>query len=291
MTDLLKGKVAIVTGSGRGIGRAVALQMAQEGAKVVINDYGVMTDGTGASTSPAEQVVREIQSMGGAAVANTESVADFAGGKHIIETAVKEFGRIDILVNNAGIIRDRIIFNLSDEDWDMVLKVHLYGHFSCTRAAAAVMKEQRWGRIVNISSTAGLGQTMGSSNYAAAKEGIIGFTRAVAKDMERYHVTCNAIRPLAITRNFDDKRREAWLRQGKTETVEIMDKSKPENIAAFCCFLASEEAAGITGRTFFVGGGEVSLYSEPEKIKTVRRESIWTVDELRAQIPSCMFSA
>lgn len=279
-----------MTGSGRGIGRAIAIRMAQAGAKVVVNDYGVTMDGRGASNIPAEQVVQEIRDRGGVAVANTESVASYAGGQNIIDMAVRTFGRIDILVNNAGIIRDKMIFNLSEEDWDLVLKVHLYGHFYCTRAAADAMKKQRWGRIINISSPAGLGKTMGSSNYAAAKEGIIGFTRAVAIEMHRYHVTCNAIRPLAMTRNYDDKRREAWLRQGKMDTVEFMDKSKPEDIAAFCCFLSGEKAATITGRTFFVGGGEISLYSEPEKIRTIKNDSSWNTDKLGEKVFSSLFA-
>lgn len=287
--DILRDKVALVTGSGRGIGRAIALQMAKAGARVVVNDYGVMPDGSGASHAPALQVVQEIQSIGGIALANTESVATYSGGNSIIASALKEYGRIDILVNNAGIIRDRMIFNLSEEDWDMVMKVHLYGHFYCTRAAAVVMKEQNYGRIINISSTAGLGQTMGSSNYAAAKEGIVGFTRAVARDMMRYNVTCNAIRPLAVTRNFDEKRREAWVRQEKTEALKLMDRSKPEDVAAFCVFLASEEAAGITGKTFFVGGGEISLYSEPEKVRTMRSELPWSVDDIRKRAFSSLF--
>lgn len=284
MDGIVKDKVAVVTGAGRGIGRAVAILMAQEGAKVVVNDYGVNPDGTGSSPPGAEEVVEEIRKAGGEAVANFDTVATAEGGENIIKTAVEKLGGMHILVNNAGIVRDRMIFNLTEDDWDAVVKVHLYGHFHCTQPASIIMRRQQWGRIINISSGAGLG-VMGSSNYAAAKEGIVGFTRAIAHDMRKYNVTCNAIRPLALTRHFDQKRKEAWLKQGLTEAVEIMEGSKPEDLAPFIVYLASEEAANISGRTFSLIGGTISLLSEPDTIRTIYKEGRWTIEELRRVVP------
>lgn len=282
---ILKDRVAVVTGAGRGIGRAVAILMAQEGAKVVVNDYGVIVDGTGKAPPGAEEVAEEIRKAGGQAVANLDTVATAEGGENIIKTAVEQFGGLHILVNNAGIVRDRMIFNMTENEWDSVIKVHLYGHFYCTKPASAIMRQQQYGRIVNISSGAGLGHVMGSSNYAAAKEGIVGFTRAVAADMFRYNVTCNAIRPLALTRHFDQKRKEAWLKQGRTETVDIMEASLPEDLAPFIVYLTSEEAANISGRTFSLVSGTISLLSEPETIRTIYKEGRWTIEELRRVVP------
>ena len=199
MGERLKGRVAIVTGAGRGIGRAEALLLAAEGAKVVVNDLGGGRDGVGEAASPADQVAEEIKNHGGEAVANYDSVATPEGGENIVKTALNAFGKLDILVNNAGILRDRMIFNMAAEEWDLVMKVHLYGHFHCTRPACAIFREQRSGRIINTASESGLG-SVGQANYGAAKEGIVGFTRNVARDMGRYGVTCNAIRPRAATR-------------------------------------------------------------------------------------------
>ncbi|MBM3150540.1 MAG: SDR family NAD(P)-dependent oxidoreductase, partial [Chloroflexi bacterium] len=198
MSKRLAGKVAVVTGSGRGIGRAEALALAAEGAKVIVNDLGSASDGSGTSHSPADEVVAEIKKLGSDAVANYDSVATPEGGENIIKTAIDKFGRLDILVNNAGILRDRMVFNMSEEEWDLVMKVHLYGTFHCTKPACVIFRQQRSGRIINTSSIAGLGN-MGQANYSAAKEGIVGFTRTVARDMGKYGVTCNAIRPNAGT--------------------------------------------------------------------------------------------
>jgi len=176
MDGILKDKVAVVTGAGRGIGRAVAILMAQEGAKVVVNDYGVTVDGTGSAPPDAEKVVEEIRKAGGQAVANLDTVATAEGGENIIKTAIDKLGGLHILVNNAGIVRDRMIYNMTENEWDSVIKVHLYGHFYCTHPASVIMRQQQYGRIVNISSGAGLGHVMGSSNYAAAKEGIVGLS-------------------------------------------------------------------------------------------------------------------
>lgn len=286
MGQRLSGKIAVVTGAGRGIGRAEALALASEGAKVVVNDLGVALDGTGYSTSPADEVVTEIQKGGGEAVANYDSVATAEGSERVIKAATDSFGKIDILVNNAGILKTRMIFNISDGEWDEVIKVHLYGHFYCTRAACRWFRQQKSGRIINTSSLAGLG-VPGAVHYSAAKEGIIGFTRSVAREMARYNVTCNAIRPEAVTRLVQ-------IAQPKTgETQETVDHkttfiaevasiatSSPEDIAPLVIYLASDEAASVTGRTFLVRHGEISLYSEPAPIRTVYKDGTWTVDEL-----------
>ena len=287
MSDILKGKVAIVTGAGRGIGKAVATLMASEGARVLVNDYGVTPDGAATAPPLADEVVKEIEQAGGQAVANFDTVATEEGGENIVRTAVEQLGGLHILVNNAGIVRDRMIFNLTGADWDDVIKVHLYGHFYCTQPASILMRQQKYGRIVNISSGAGLG-ILGSSNYAAAKEGIIGFTRGIAHDLRRYNVTCNAVRPVALTRHFDEARRQAWLRQGMASAVGMIETSEPEDLAPFIVYLCSEEAAAITGRTFSLVGNTISLLCEPRPQMTVYKNGRWTLDELRSIVPNSL---
>jgi len=287
--DRLKGKVAIVTGAGRGIGRGEALALASEGAKVVVNDLGGTADGGGASGSPADEVVAEIKKMGGEAVANYDSVTTMQGGENIIKTAVDAFGRLDILVNNAGILRDKMVFNMTEEEWDIIMKVHLYGHFFTTKHACALFRQQRSGRIINTSSAAGLGATFGQANYGAAKEGIVGFTRQVARDMGRYGVTCNAIRPNAGTRlTLSDQLKEAWKKAGMEAAIERMEHMGPEDIAPLVVWLASDDAANVNGRTFFVETGRVSLYSEPVEEKTLVKVGGWTIDELFNFMPTTL---
>jgi hypothetical protein len=295
MADLLKDKVAVVTGAGRGIGRGEALALAAEGAKVVVNDLGGGRNGTGETAqAPADQVVEEIRKAGGSAVVNYDSVATWEGAENIIKTALDNFGRIDILVNNAGILRDRMVFNMTEEEWDIVMKVHLYGHFYCTRFAAPIMRQQRWGRIINTSSQAGLG-SMGQANYSAAKEGIVGFTRTVARDLGRYGVTCNAIRPRAGTRlTLTPEIEEAAARaraQGLPTIVDIdeLRAMRPEDVGPLVVYLCSEAAANINGRVFLIGGGQISLYPEPEPIKTIyKKEGGWEVAELLKVMPGTL---
>ena len=289
MAKILEGKVAIVTGAGRGIGRSEAIALAEAGAMVVVNDLGGGGDGIGSDSAPAQLVAGEITARGGEAVANIDSVAEVEGAERIIQTAVDSFGRVDILVNNAGIVRDHMIYNMTDEEWDIVLKVHLYGHFYCTRAACRHMRAQKWGRIINTSSSAGLGSTFGQANYGAAKEGIIGLTRQVARDMAKYSTTCNAIRPGAATRlTLNPDLLAAWERAGRTGIKEKVEATVPDEIAPFIVFLCTEAAGNISGRTFDVIGGKVSLYSEPTRERTIYKKGRWTVEELLEVAPATL---
>jgi NAD(P)-dependent dehydrogenase (short-subunit alcohol dehydrogenase family) len=288
MGDRLKGKVAIVTGAGGGIGRGEAMALASEGAKVVVNDLGGSVDGAGDSARPADAVVEEIKAAGGEAVANYDSVSTTEGGESIVRTAIDSFGQLDILVNNAGILRDRMVFNMTPEEWDSVLKVHLYGHFNTTKPACAIFRQQKSGRIINTSSTSGLGNR-GQANYSAAKEGIVGFTRTVALDMGKYGVTCNAIRPNAGTRmTLSDDMKQAAERSGNTSFVKFMESFDPNDIAPLIVWLASDASANVNGRTFFVQTGRISLFSEPVQEKTITKEGGFTIDELFDSMPGSL---
>jgi NAD(P)-dependent dehydrogenase (short-subunit alcohol dehydrogenase family) len=298
MGELLKGRVAVVTGAGKGIGRAEAIGLAEQGAAVVINDLGTSIDGSGASEEPADEVVDEIKGSGGAAIANHDSVATGEGAEKIIRTAVDSFGRIDVLVNNAGFTRDRMVYNITDEEWDAVIKTNLYGTFYCTRAACKVMREQGYGRIINTSSHAGLGN-MGQASYSAAKEGIIGFTRTVARDMGRYGVTCNVIRPVAGTRGFGELvrekgLREAWARMWGEEVAgqrikQMLELNRPEDIASLVVYLASEAADNINGCVFEVWHGHIGIYHDPPPVEQVlTKEARWTPEELAGAMPSTL---
>jgi len=282
----LTGKVAVITGAGRGIGRAEALSLAAEGARIVVNDLGASIAGEGSSSTPAEEVVKEIINIGGEAVANFDSVATLAGSESIIKSAIDSFGRIDILVNNAGIVRARVIYNMSEEEWDTVLKTHLYGHFYCTRSACTYFRQQRSGTIINTSSIVGLGR-MGQVNYSAAKEGIIGFTRSVARDMGKYGVTCNAIRPWAGTRMLlTNEQKAAWEKEGFQENIRMAEACTTEMVAAFVVFLCTDAALNVNGYDFYVGGGKIGVYTQPE-LKQVIGEpgKQWTVDDLVDILP------
>ena len=290
MADRLKDRVAIVTGAGRGIGKGEALLLAAEGAAVIVNDFGGTSAGEGGEKTPAEEVVAEIEKAGGKAAANYANVADFAACEAMVQQAVDTFGRLDIVVNNAGILRDRMIFNMSEEEWDTVLAVHLKGHFNLTRHACVVFRQQRSGVIVNTSSESGLGNR-GQANYAAAKEGIVGLTRTTARDMGRYGVRCNAIRPRAATRlTISDDMRDAAKRGGAAgmtpEMLNAFEKANPaEAIAPLVVWLCTDEASNINGRTFLVVGNQVGLYSEPKVIAEARSDGGWTIDELSKLMP------
>lgn len=285
MGNRLADKVAVITGAGRGLGRAEALALAAEGAKIVVNDLGGDADGTGASQSPAEEVVQEIKKMGGDAVANYDSVTTPEGGENIIKTAIDKFGKLDILVNNAGVLRDRIIFNMSEEEWDTVMKVHLYGTFHCTKPACVIFRQQRSGRIINTSSAAGLGN-MGQANYSAAKEGIIGFTRTVARDMGKYGVTCNAIRPVAATRlTLSPELKAAWEKSGMQDVIKKVEQAVPEMVAPLVVYLCTEAASDINGYDFAVGGGQLGVYTQPEVKAQIEKPGVWTLDELLDIMP------
>ena len=285
MAKRLAGKVAVVTGAGRGIGRGEALALASEGVKVVVNDLGGAVDGSGAAHSPADEVVAEIKKLGGEAVANYDSVVTMKGGENIVKTAIDRFGKVDILVNNAGILRDRMLFNMTEEDWDTVLKVHLYGHFYTIKAVSPLFRQQRYGRIINTSSVAGLNATTyGQANYGAAKEGIVGLTRKVARDMGRYGVTCNCIRPNAGTRlTLSDE-----MKKARPEAMARFEQMKPEGIAPLVVWLASDDAANVNGRTFFAERGRIGLYSEPILEKQLVKDGGWTIDELFMFMPVTM---
>jgi len=261
---LLEGKVAIVTGSGRGIGREEALLMAKHGAKVVVNDLGAHFDGTGAPTAtPAQDVVAEIKRMGGEAIANGDNVADFKAAKRIVECAVDTFGKLNIVVNNAGILRDRMIFNMGEEDWDAVIAVHLKGTFSMSRHACEYWREQHKkgnalnGRIINTSSDAGLIGNVGQSNYGACKAAVAAMAIIIGQEMKKYGVTANAIAPVARTRlTVDATPSTAALMGGEVKPGEF-DMFSPANIAPLVVWLVSDDAAEVNGQVFRVGGQSV----------------------------------
>ncbi len=287
MANMLQDKVAVVTGAGRGIGRGVAMLMAQEGAKVVVVDLGVNVDGSGVDTSVAEQVVSEIREAGGTAVASTESVTTMAGGESIIQTAVDSFGKLDIVVTVAGILRDRMIFNMAEEEWDDVIAVHLKGTFSVVKNACILFRQQRSGRVITFSSTSGLYGNSGQCNYGAAKDGIAGFTRVVARDMGRYGVTANAISPSAATRmtvSIPDEARELRAARGITGASSTL-RGGPDDVAPMVTWLASDEAAHVNGHVFHVTEGLITLLNEPEPVKTIQKDGKWTVDELIRVVP------
>ncbi len=288
----LEGRNAVVTGAGRGIGRAVAVLLAQEGARVVVNDPGGNVDGTGHDNGPADQVTAEINDAGGTAVANYDTVATPEGGEAMVRQCVDAFGRIDFLINVAGILRDRMIFNMSEEEWDAVYGVHLKGHFNTIKPASVLMRQQRYGRIVNFSSISGLRGISGQSNYGAAKAGIAGLTRVVARDLGRYAVTCNAIAPGAQTRmiaQIPQASRQIRARAGIQEPArppEPVVPMTPEHVAPMTAWLCTDDAWNVNGKIFHVAGGSVSLAHEEHHIQSIEKDGKWELKELAALVPN-----
>jgi NAD(P)-dependent dehydrogenase (short-subunit alcohol dehydrogenase family) len=278
----LDGRVAIVTGAGRGIGRSVARLLASEGASVVVNDLGSAVDGSGHDSGPAHDVVAEIAEDGGKAVANGADISVFAAAENLVQTAIEEFGRLDILVNVAGILRDRMVFNMTEQEWDDVIRVHLKGTFNTTRFASAhwrsLRDESAQNRIINFTSVSGLHGAPGQPNYAAAKMGIVGLTWSSARALGKYGVTVNAISPGAATRMTDSVPTE------RRRTRPEVDEWSPDNVAPIVAYLASERSGWITGRIIHSSGYEVSLYSNPEPVVRIVGTGPWQPDALAEQV-------
>src|SRR5580658_1462787 len=281
----LDGRVAIITGAGRGIGRSTAVLLAAEGASVVVNDLGGNVDGSGADVGPAQQVVNEITEAGGKAVANGADISDHAAAEGLIKSAISEFGRLDVLVNVAGILRDRMIFNMTEQEWDDVIRVHLKGTFNTTKFASAhwrsLREESAQNRIINFTSVSGLHGAPGQPNYAAAKMGIVGLTWSCANSLAKYGVTCNAVSPAAATRMTDsipsDRRR--------TDRPSDEDaRRSPDNVAKVVAYLASEQSGWLTGRIVHSSGFEVSLYNNMNAVVRLLSQEPWELDDLAEQV-------
>lgn len=274
---MLDGKVVVVTGSGGGIGRDIALAMARQGARVVVNDVGASLAGEGRSAGPAQTVVEEIEAFDGEASANTDSVADAAGAARIVQNALDVFGRVDCVVNNAGILRDRFFHKMSEDDWDAVLKVHLYGSYYVSRAAADHFKAQRGGAFVHMTSTSGLIGNLAQANYSAAKLGIAGLSKSIALDLQRFGVRSNCIAPFAWSRMIDSIKVDSPEQEARVAKIRQMT---PAKIAPLAVFLASEQAADVTGQIFAVRNNEIFLMSQPRPVRSVHRGEGWTPETI-----------
>jgi len=281
----LDGRVAVITGAGRGIGASIARLFADQGAQVVLNDLGAEPDGSGSDPGPAQAVADEITAAGGQAVADGGDVADTATGERLVRLAVERFGKLDVLVNTAGILRDRMIFNLPEDDWDAVIRVHLRGHFSTVKPAAAYWREQRnpdgHYRIINFTSDSGLQGSPGQPNYAAAKMGIIGLTMSLANSLGRYGVTANAIAPAAATRLTATVPTDKQIGGGQRD--EGASERSPDNIAPVCAFLAGTGSDWLTGRTLGAGGHQIRLWNYPEVIESIDSDGAWDLQDLAAK--------
>ncbi|MES2282250.1 MAG: SDR family NAD(P)-dependent oxidoreductase [Pseudomonadota bacterium] len=274
MQALLEGKVIVVTGAGAGVGKGIAMEAARQGAKVIVNDLGVAIDGSGASSGPAQQTVDEIRAFGGTAAANTESVAEWKSAQSIISQALDLYGRIDGVVNNAGNLRDVIFHKMPEDDFDAVIQVHLKGSFNMSRAAAPHFKSEESGSFVHMTSTSGLIGNFGQANYCSAKMGVVGLSKAIALDMERFNVRSNCIAPFAFTR---------MVNTIPTDTPDGMARMKvnqrleAEKIAPFTCALLTDAAKDVTGQIFGVRNNEIYLFSQPRPIRTAHSGEGWTV--------------
>ena len=292
MSYICEGRVAIVTGAGRGIGRGHALELAREGAHVVVNDLGSAVDGTGTDRGPAQVVVEEIRAAGGTAIGNGDDVSTWAGAQAVVTSAIESFGRLDVVVNNAGILRDRMLVNMTEEEWDDVIRVHLKGTFGPTHFAAAYWRERSKSgeavdaRVINTSSTSGLFANPGQSNYGAAKSGIATFSIIAAKELGRYGVTVNAIAPGALTRMT-----EPLLGSRGAPQVGEWNERAPENIAPLVTWLASPESAAVTGQVFLVSGGRIAIATGWGRGPGVDRGARWEPTELGAVVQKLIAEA
>jgi NAD(P)-dependent dehydrogenase (short-subunit alcohol dehydrogenase family) len=285
MAGMVADKVAIVTGAARGIGRGIALLMAQEGAKVVACDIGASLDGAGTDAGPAQQVVDEIKKGGGEAIASTLSIAEPKNADEIVKAALTAFGRVDILVNNAGILRDRIFHRMSWSDWSDVLAVHLNGSFNMSRACAVQFREQQSGSFIHMTSTSALVGNFGQANYMAAKFGIVGLSRGIALDMQRFKVRSNCISPFAWTRMIDSIPAESPEEKAR---VARMQQMTAEKIAPLTVYLGSDRAEGITGQIFGVRSNEIFLFNQPRPIRVMHRSDGWTPEKIDAQLKAAL---
>ncbi|HUD88383.1 MAG TPA: SDR family oxidoreductase [Xanthobacteraceae bacterium] len=288
MSGIVTGKVAVVTGAGRGIGRGIALLMAQEGARVVVCDIGAGLDGGGADAGPAHEVVAEIKQAGGEAIASTLSISEPGNADKIVQSALDAFGRVDILVNNAGILRDRIFHRMSWSDWTDVIGVHLNGSFAMSRACATHFREQNSGSIVHMTSTSGLVGNFGQANYMAAKLGIVGLSRGVALDMARFNVRSNCVAPFAWTRMIDSIPAETEEEKARVARFREMT---PEKIAPLVVYLASDQAAGISGQILSVRNNEIYLFNQTRPIRTLHRSDGWTPEKIAQQLKGAFASS
>lgn len=273
MSKMLEGKVVVVTGAGGGIGRDMALSMAAEGAQVVVNDIGTSTTGEGTDAGPAQKVVDEIKALGGQAVANTDSVAEAASAARIIACAVDTFGRIDGVVNNAGILRDRFFHKMSLDEWDAVIKVHLYGSYYMSRAAANHFKEQESGAMVHMTSTSGLIGNLGQANYSAAKLALVALSKSIALDMQKFNVRSNCIAPFAWSRMIGSIPTDTPEQQARVAKIQQMT---PNKIAPLAVYLLSDQAKEVNAQVFAVRNNEIFLMSQPRPVRSVHRSEGWT---------------
>ncbi|WP_250516907.1 SDR family oxidoreductase [Caballeronia sp. INDeC2] len=274
---MMEGKVVIVSGAGGGIGRDIALLMARYGARVVVNDIGASLEGTGRDSTPGERVVEEIRAAGGEAVSNTDSVAENGAGERIVEQALDAFGRIDCVVNNAGILRDRFFHKMSDEEWDAVLKVHLYGSFNLSRAAANRFKDQESGAFVHMTSTSGLIGNLAQANYNAAKMGIAGLSKSIALDLGKFKVRSNCIAPFAWSRMVSSIPTDTPEQAARVEKIKQMT---PAKIAPLAVYLASDGARDVNGQIFTVRNNEIFLMSQPRPVRSVHQSEGWTPESI-----------
>ncbi|MGB8119618.1 MAG: SDR family oxidoreductase [Pseudolabrys sp.] len=285
MPGIVKGKTAIVTGAGRGIGRGIAMLLGREGARVVVCDVGASLQGEGNDAGPAQQTVEAIRKAGGEAVASTLSITEPKNAEAIVKQALDAFGRVDILVNNAGILRDVIFHKMSWSDWSDVISVHLNGSFNMSRAVAPLFREQGSGAFVHMTSTSGLVGNFGQANYMAAKLGIMGLSRGIALDMARFNVRSNCIAPFAFTRMIESI--PAQSEQDK-KRIEAFQRMTPEKIAPLAVYLSSDAASDITGQIFSVRNNEIYLFNQPRPIKTIHRAGGWTPEQLVTELKSAL---